>query len=328
MTIIGSKLTALAGLDGPMAGTDLLYVVRGGSQYKATLAQLRIAAAQVSDATALGRSLLTAATAVDIRTAAGLGALAVLATVGSSQIDNAAITLDKLANLATGSLLLGDGANRPAPFGTSEIGLALLAAADDMTARTILGLGALAVLDTIGTAQIDAGAVTIAEMADLAAGSLLLGDGSDRPAPFATSEIGLTLLAAADDAAVRMALGLGDLATLDTVGTAQIDAEAVTVAEMADLGENALLLGDAGNRPAAFATSALGRFLLAASAGAAVADAGDDESIAYTGIDNLQVGAVYAQLSDLNALRTAYEDMRAAFNDLLSRLRALTLIEA
>lgn len=38
----------------------------------------------------------------------------------------------------------------------------------------------------------------------------------------------------------------------------------------------------------------------------------DDESAAYTGIDNAQAGTVYATAADLNALRTAYENLRAA----------------
>lgn len=37
----------------------------------------------------------------------------------------------------------------------------------------------------------------------------------------------------------------------------------------------------------------------------------NDQSAAYTGQDNLQVGTVYAKLTDLNTLRTAYETLRA-----------------
>lgn len=47
----------------------------------------------------------------------------------------------------------------------------------------------------------------------------------------------------------------------------------------------------------------------------------DDESSAYSGIDNLQVGSVYAQVSDLNQLRTAYENLRASYDDLLTKLK-------
>ncbi len=49
----------------------------------------------------------------------------------------------------------------------------------------------------------------------------------------------------------------------------------------------------------------------------------DDESSAYTGIDNAQAGTVYAQLTDLNALRTAYENLRALNEDTTQMLNAM-----
>lgn len=47
----------------------------------------------------------------------------------------------------------------------------------------------------------------------------------------------------------------------------------------------------------------------------------DAESSAYTGIDNEQDGSVYAQLADLNTLRTAYDNLRASYDDLLTKLK-------
>jgi len=49
----------------------------------------------------------------------------------------------------------------------------------------------------------------------------------------------------------------------------------------------------------------------------------DPESSAYTGIDNAQAGTPYAQLTDLNALRTAYENLRAFAEDLAQFVNAL-----
>jgi hypothetical protein len=49
----------------------------------------------------------------------------------------------------------------------------------------------------------------------------------------------------------------------------------------------------------------------------------DDESVAYTGIDNAQGGTPYAQVTDLNALRTAYENLRAFTEDAVAMLNAL-----
>lgn len=49
----------------------------------------------------------------------------------------------------------------------------------------------------------------------------------------------------------------------------------------------------------------------------------DAESAAYTGIDNAQAGTVYAQLTDINALRTAYENLRASHDNLLQVVNSL-----
>jgi len=57
-----------------------------------------------------------------------------------------------------------------------------------------------------------------------------------------------------------------------------------------------------------------------------IAYTADNESGAYTGIDNAQAGSVYAQLTDLNALRVAYENLRVAYEDIKTKLVATTLV--
>ncbi len=59
----------------------------------------------------------------------------------------------------------------------------------------------------------------------------------------------------------------------------------------------------------------------------------DPESSAYTGIDNLQAGTPYATATDVNALRVAYENLRAfteylaAFtNSLVDKLQVTGLV--
>lgn len=52
----------------------------------------------------------------------------------------------------------------------------------------------------------------------------------------------------------------------------------------------------------------------------------DAESGAYTGIDNAQAGTVYATVADLNALRTAYENLRAMVDDLRTKLQTTGIV--
>ncbi|MHC4647637.1 MAG: hypothetical protein ACYTBJ_19395, partial [Planctomycetota bacterium] len=49
----------------------------------------------------------------------------------------------------------------------------------------------------------------------------------------------------------------------------------------------------------------------------------DDESVAYTGIDNAQAGTPYAQVTDLNSLRVAYENLRAFSEDMAGIVNSL-----
>jgi len=52
----------------------------------------------------------------------------------------------------------------------------------------------------------------------------------------------------------------------------------------------------------------------------------DGEGAAYTGIDNAQAGTVYATVADLNALRVAYETLRASYDDLRTKLQTSTIV--
>lgn len=157
MPEVGSKLTALAALSGNLATTDLVYVVRGGTQYKATVSQLRVLASQVSDSTTLGRALLTATDAAAALALLEVGDLATEDTIGTSLLDDQAVTLDKMANLAEDAILIGNATNRPEAFATTDLGQALMAAASVAAARTALELepGA-AVPDAAGGATVDA----------------------------------------------------------------------------------------------------------------------------------------------------------------------------
>lgn len=92
------------------------------------------------------------------------------------------------------------------------------------------------------------------------------------------------------------------------------------------LSTDSVWIGGAADAVEEFPLSDLGKILMQADPAADVADAADDESTPYTGIDNAQVGDVYAQLTDLNALAVAYEDLRVTYNTLLTSIRSLGLI--
>lgn len=45
------------------------------------------------------------------------------------------------------------------------------------------------------------------------------------------------------------------------------------------------------------------------------------QRVDYTGIDNTQIGSVYAAVADLNKLRAAYENLRLSFEDLRNKVQ-------
>lgn len=74
--------------------------------------------------TTFGRSLLAMADAAAVRTALSLGALALLASVGTSQITDANVTLAKLANLAAATIIgraSGAGTGVPTALSASQV---------------------------------------------------------------------------------------------------------------------------------------------------------------------------------------------------------------
>jgi hypothetical protein len=100
---------------------------------------------------------------------------------------------------------------------------------------------------TVATAGLAASCVTYAKIQNVSATDKLLGRstaGAGAVEEIACTAAGRALIDDADAAAQRTTLGLGALATLATVGTAQIDADAVTFAKMQNVA-TAVLLGRA-----------------------------------------------------------------------------------
>lgn len=165
-------------------------------------------------------------TAAGARTNLGLGTLATLSSVGSTQITDASVTTAKIADdavtnakiglLAVGTAEIADDAITNAKIGLLAVGTAEIA--DD--AVTNAKIGALAV----GTTEIAAGAVTTAKIAASAITATELASDAVTTAKILNSNV--TTAKIADDAVTAAKIVAG------AVGTAEVADAAITPAKL------------------------------------------------------------------------------------------------
>lgn len=265
---LDATLTALAGVT--VAADQVIYAT-GADAFSAT------------GLTSFGRSLIDDANAAAGRTTLELQDLATLDTVGTSQIDDGAVTNAKAADMAQSTIkgrAAGAGTGDPTDLTATQAtailnvfvgdtgsggvkGLAPATVAGDAT-KFLRGDGTWQAVAAGGT--VDAADVTFTPASNIAATDVqaaieevnaerqpldatltaLAGvtsaadrvpyfTGADAASVATFTAFGRSLVDDADAAAGRTTLELQDLATLDTVGTSQIDNDAVTNAKLANM---------------------------------------------------------------------------------------------
>ncbi|MFN8360084.1 MAG: hypothetical protein U0264_09240 [Candidatus Kapaibacterium sp.] len=195
-------------------------------------------AANVTGTVALANGGTGATSASGARTNLGLGGLAVLSAVGTTEITDGAVTDAKVASGISGSKISGNITGNAANVtGTVALANGGTGATTQSGARTNLGLGGLAVLSAVGTTEITDGAITDAKVASGISGSKISGNISGN----AANVTGTVALAnggtgATTQSGARTNLGLGGLAVLSAVGSAEITDTNVTMAKLAQAG--------------------------------------------------------------------------------------------
>jgi hypothetical protein len=169
----------------------------------------------VTDLSAYGRTLIDDADATAARTTLGLAALAVLATVGTSQIDDDAVTYAKIQNVSATDKVLGrstSGAGDVEEITCTSFGRSLIDDASAPTARQTLGI-----VDVLGYAISD-------ETTAITAGNTKLT--FRMPYAFTLTEIRASLSTASSSGVVTVDVNEGGVSVFSTLLT--IDANEKT----------------------------------------------------------------------------------------------------
>ena len=181
----------------------------------ADLAEVSASVGFIGDGSAL-TGIVEASLADDAVTADKLAANAV---VNASIASNAAIAHSKLAALAATKVLVGNGSNV-----ATEVALS-----GDVT------------MNNAGAVTVGANKITLAKMAGLARGKLISGDSSGDPVALAAGGANTVLQSDGTDI------------TYNTVATAMIADNAVSLAKMAGLARGKIIAGNSSGDPAALA---------------------------------------------------------------------------
>lgn len=210
--------------------------------------------------------------------------LAQTEVVTNANLIDASITVGKMANLARGSILVGDVTNRPAAVDAKTVNYLLVGDGNDLASVESTGD---VIIDDTGTATIQANAV---ENTMINAGTR--GDIKVAGAAGAWENVNIVgtaqLIIGQGAGATPAAAAMSGDATMTIGGVVTIAAEAVTLGKMADLARGSIITGQtAGNRPTALDAKTNAQIL--------IGDGNDLISVPVTGdisIDNAGLTAI------------------------------------
>ncbi len=203
--------------------------------------------------------------------------------------------LNLLDDIARGSIIYGNASGESAILATGTAGQFVISDGDDIIYRSMSGDATLA---ANGALTIADNAVSLAKMAGIARGSLIVGDASGDPSALANGTAGQFTVSDGDDIIYRSMSGD---ATLAANGALTIADNAVTLAKMAGLTRGSIIIGDSSGDPSALVKGAASTFLQS--------DGTDTAYVAMSGDATLSAGAITLAAAQTNVQSITNNDL-------------------
>jgi len=228
--LVKADFTKLAAVDASADELNLLDGITRGSILAGTSAGSAEVVAKTSGQILVGDG-------TDIASVAVSGDAA-LAANGALTIANDAIDNNKLANIARGSVKVGGGSNAPTDLDCKTAGQIIVGDGTDVASVAVSGDATLA---ANGALTIADNAVTLAKMAGLAQGNLILGDAGGNPSALAAGASGRILISDGTSPSYTALAGDATLAANGnvTLAAAQTNVTSIINSSMGKIGTDA-----------------------------------------------------------------------------------------
>ena len=171
-------------------------------------------------------------------------------------VENNSITLDKIADITRGNIIVGGSSNNPQYLDSSGLGKILIGNGTDVQSQSITGD---ATLNSQGILTINNNSITLDKIADITRGNIIVGGSSNNPQYLDSSGLGKILIGNGTD--VQSQNITGD-ATLNSQGVLTINNNSITLDKIADITRGNIIIGGSNNNPQYLDSSGLGKILI------------------------------------------------------------------
>lgn len=224
-------------------------------------------------------------------------------TVGTSNIEDEAVTLAKMADLTRGSLIIGNSTGRPAAYDAKTSGRILVGDGTDLLSVALSGDGTLS---SAGALTIANDAVDNNKLANITRGSVKVGGAANAPTDLDVSANGALLIGDGTDVNAVVMSGAG---TLSSAGVFAHATDSVTNTILANMTEGTVKVGGASDAPTDLDNSTSGALIIGNGTGVGSFVLSGDATMTFGGVLTIEDDAITtAKILDDNITTAKLDD--------------------